>query len=73
MKKIINYFRQKRDARFLKRVQRALATGANFRINGELSVAWNIKALDNVKTTEWDHVACKRMYSTGNFNPATKN
>lgn len=34
MKKIINYFRQKRDARFLKRVQRALATGANFRING---------------------------------------
>lgn len=73
MKKIINYFRQKRDARFLKRVQRALATEANFRINGELSVAWNIKALDNVKTTEWDHVACKRMYSTGNFNPATKN
>lgn len=73
MKNIINYFRQKRDARFLKRVQRALATGANFRINGELSVAGNIKALDNVKTTEWDHVACKRMYSTGNFNPATKN
>ena len=73
MKKIINYFRQKRDARVLKRVQRALATGANFRINGELSVAGNIKALDNVKTTEWDHVACKRMYSTGNFNPATKN
>ena len=73
MKKIINYFRQKRDARFLKRVQRALATGANFRINGELSVAGNIKALDNVKTTEWDHVPSKRMYSTGNFNPATKN
>lgn len=73
MKKIIDYFRQKRDARFLKRLQRALATGANFRINGELSVAGNIKALDNVKTTEWDHVACKRMYSTGNFNPATKN
>lgn len=73
MKKIINYFRQKRDARFLKRVQRALATGANLRINGELSVAGNIKALDNSKTTEWDHVACKRMYSTGNFNPATKN
>ena len=73
MKKIINYFRQKRDARFLKRVQRALATGANFRINGELSVAGNIKALDNVKSTEWDHVACKRMYSTGIFNPATKN
>lgn len=73
MKKIINYFRQKRDARFLKRVQRALATGANLRINGELSVAGNIKAFDNVKTTEWDHVACKRMYSTGNFNPATKN
>lgn len=73
MKKIINYFRQKRDARFLKRVQRALATGANFRINGELSVAGNIKALDNVKTTEWDHVACKRMYAADNFNPATKN
>lgn len=73
MKKIINYFRQKRDARFLKRVQRALATGANLRINGELSVAGNTKAFDNVKTTEWDHVACKRMYSTGNFNPATKN
>lgn len=73
MKKIINYFRQKRDARFLKRVQRALATGANFRINGELSVAGNTKAFDNVKTTEWDHVACKRTYSTGNFNPATKN
>lgn len=73
MKKIINYFRQKRDARFLKRVQRALATGANLRINGELSVAGGVKAFDNVKTTEWDHVACKRMYSTGNFNPATKN
>ncbi|WP_302947207.1 hypothetical protein [Alistipes indistinctus] len=73
MKKIINYFRQKRDARFLKRVQRALATGANFRINGELSVAGNIKALDNVKTTEWDHVACKRTYAADNFNPATKN
>ncbi|EHB92078.1 hypothetical protein [Alistipes indistinctus] len=53
MKKIINYFRQKRDARFLKRVQRALATGANLRINGELSVAGNTKAFDNVKTTEW--------------------
>ena len=49
MKKIINYFRQKRDARFLKRVQRALATGANFRINGELSVTGNVKAFDNVK------------------------
>lgn len=73
MKKIINYFRQKRDARFLKRVQRALATGANLRINGELSVAGGVKVFDNVKTTEWDHVACKRMYSTGNFNPATKN
>ena len=73
MKKIINYFRQKRDARFLKRVQCALATGANFRINGELSVAGNIKALDNSKTTEWDHVACKRTYAADNFNPATKN
>lgn len=73
MKKIINYFRQKRDARFLKRVQRALATGANLRINGELSVAGGVKVFDNVKTTEWDHVACKRTYSTGNFNPATKN
>ena len=73
MKKIINYFRQKRDARFLKRVQRALATGANLRINGELSVAGGVKAFDNVKTTEWDHVACKWMYSTGNFNPAIKN
>ena len=69
MKKIINYFRQKRDARVLKRVQRALATGANLRINGELSVAGGVKAFDNVKTTEWDHTS----YSAGNFNPATKN
>lgn len=69
MKKIINYFRQKRDARFLKRVQRALATGANLRINGELSVTGGVKAFDNVKTTKLDHTA----YSTGNFNPATKN
>lgn len=46
MKKIINYFRQKRDARFLKRVQRALATGANLRINGELSVTGGVKAFD---------------------------
>lgn len=73
MKKIINYFRQKRDARFLKRVQRALATGANFRINGELSVTGGVKAFDNVKTTKWDHVACKRTYAADNFNPATKN
>ena len=73
MKKIINYFRQKRDARFLKRVQRALATGDNLRINGELSVAGGVKAFDNVKTTEWDHVACKRTYAADNFNPATKN
>lgn len=69
MKKIINYFRQKRDARFLKRVQRALATGANLRINGELSVAGGVKVFDNVKTTEWDHTS----YSAGNFNPTTKN
>lgn len=69
MKKIINYFRQKRDARFLKRVQRALATGANLRINGELSVTGGVKAFDNGETTEWDHVA----YFAGNFNPATKN
>lgn len=47
--------------------------GANLRINGELSVAGNIKALDNSKTTEWDHVACKRTYAADNFNPATKN
>jgi len=69
MKKIINYFRQKRDARFLKRVQRALATGANLRINGELSVTGNVKAFDNVKTTKLDYTA----YSAGNFNPATNN
>lgn len=69
MKKIINYFRQKRDARFLKRVQRALATGANLRINGELSVTGGVKAFDNVKTTKLDHTA----YFAGNFNPATKN
>ena len=69
MKKIINYFRQKRDARFLKRVQRALATGANLRINGELSVAGNVKAFDSVKTTKLDHM----FYSADNFNPATKN
>ena len=73
MKKIINYFRQKIDARFLKRVQRALATGANLRINGELSVTGNVKAFDNVKTTELDYVACKRTYAADNFNPATKN
>lgn len=69
MKKIIDYFRQKRDARFLKRVQRALATGANLRINGELSVTGNVKVFDGVKTTEWNHTA----WTAGNFNPATKN
>lgn len=73
MKKIIDYFRQKRDARFLKRVQRALASGADFRINGGLSATGHVKAFDGVKTTEWDHVACKRTYAAGNFNPATKN
>nr|DAI16520.1 MAG TPA: hypothetical protein [Caudoviricetes sp.] len=73
MKKIIDYFRQKRDARFLKRVQRALASGADFRINGGLSVTGNVKAFDGVKTTEWDYVACKRTYAADNFNPATKN
>lgn len=69
MKKIIDYFRQKRDARFLKRVQRALATGVNLRINGELSVTGNVKVFDNVKTTEWNHTA----WTADNFNPATKN
>lgn len=73
MKKIIDYFRQKRDARFLKRVQRALATGANLRINGEFSVTGGVKAFDNDETTEWDYVACKRTYAAGNFNPAIKN
>lgn len=73
MKKIIDYFRQKRDARFLKRVQRALASGADFRINGGMSVTGDVKAFDNAKTTEWSHVACKRTYAADNFNPATKN
>lgn len=73
MKKIIDYFRQKRDARFLKRVQRALATGANLRINGELSATEGVKAFDNDETTEWSHVACKWTYAADNFNPATKN
>lgn len=49
MKKIIDYFRQKRDARFLKRLQRALASGADFRINGGLSVTGDVKAFDGVK------------------------
>ncbi|GAB0476307.1 hypothetical protein [Alistipes indistinctus] len=69
MKKIIDYFRQKRDARFLKRLQRALASGADFRINGGLSVTGDVKAFDGVKTTEWNHTA----WIDGNFNPATKN
>ena len=73
MKKIIDYFRQKRDARFLKRVQRALASGADFRINGGLSVTGGAKAFDNDETTEWSYVARKRTYADGNFNPATKN